>query len=175
MLDIRRVTYDHPDVARLVDEVQQEYVRRYGGPDAVPLDERMFVDGLGGFFVGYETGSDEGGEDVAVAMGGWRVRDEVVRLGARNAAELKRMYVAPAGRGRGHARAVLAHVEADAAAHGHDVLVLETGTAQPEAIALYLASGYEPVAPYGYYADEPDCRCFARRLHAPLSDDPGRS
>lgn len=164
-LVIRRTTYDHPDVARLVAEVQEEYRRRYGSPDAVPLDEAMFTEGLGGFFVGYEvTDGSADGPGEAVAMGGWRTRDDVSRLDSRRAAELKRMYVVPGARGRGHARAMLAHVEADAAAHDRDVLVLETGTAQPEAITLYLACGYEPVVPYGYYADEPDCRCYARRL-----------
>jgi hypothetical protein len=34
-------------------------------------------------------------------------------------------------------------------------VVLETGRAQPEAIALYASSGYEPIAPFGYYADAP--------------------
>ena len=35
---------------------------------------------------------------------------------------------------------------------------------QPEAIRLYLSSGYEPVAGFGYYKDAPLSRCFAKRL-----------
>jgi hypothetical protein len=43
-------------------------------------------------------------------------------------------------------------------------MIMETGTAQPEAIALYQAAGYEPVEPFGHYQDSPRNRCFGRRL-----------
>jgi hypothetical protein len=36
---------------------------------------------------------------------------------------------------------------------------------QPEAIALYLSSGYTPVPGFGYYRDSPLSRCFGRLLH----------
>ena len=35
-------------------------------------------------------------------------------------------------------------------------MVLETGRAQPEAIALYESSGYTPIPRFGHYAGEPD-------------------
>jgi ribosomal protein S18 acetylase RimI-like enzyme len=74
------------------------------------------------------------------------------------------MYVAPAAQRRGLARRMLAHLEETAAAAGAEAMILETGTAQPEAIALYASSGYEPIASFGYYKDEPLNRCFAKRL-----------
>ena len=40
--------------------------------------------------------------------------------------------------------------------------VLETGTRQPEAIALYTSAGYTPMAAFGVYRDSPKCRCFAK-------------
>jgi hypothetical protein len=43
-------------------------------------------------------------------------------------------------------------------------MVLETGLAQPEAIALYVSSGYTPIPGFGFYKDAPLARCFARRL-----------
>jgi hypothetical protein len=43
-------------------------------------------------------------------------------------------------------------------------MVLETGIVQPEAIALYLSSGYENIPGFGYYRDSPLSRCFGRRL-----------
>ena len=43
-------------------------------------------------------------------------------------------------------------------------MVLETGTAQPEAIALYVSSGYEPAAKFGHYRFEPQSRCYAKGL-----------
>ena len=36
--EIRRMPISHPDALRLVEEVQAEYVARYGGIDATPLD-----------------------------------------------------------------------------------------------------------------------------------------
>ena len=41
-------------------------------------------------------------------------------------------------------------------------MVLETGTKQPEAIALYTSSGYEPCAKFGYYRFHESSRCFAK-------------
>jgi GNAT superfamily N-acetyltransferase len=78
--------------------------------------------------------------------------------------ELKRMYVADEARGRGVARALLARLEDEARALGYRQLWLETGTAQPEAIGLYESAGYEPIANYGAYADDPRSRCFAKRV-----------
>ena len=41
---------------------------------------------------------------------------------------------------------------------------VETGLAQPEAIALYESSGYTRIPSFGYYKDEPRNRCFAKPL-----------
>lgn len=153
---IARVGYGHPDALLLVEEVQAEYVRRYGGRDETPLDPLMFEPPDGSFFVGYLDGRP-------VATGAWR-RSTVEALGTRRSAEVKRMYVSPGARGRGLARRMLAHLEADAAAYGAEVVVLETGLAQPEAIALYESSGYTPIAGFGFYKDAPLSRCYARRL-----------
>ncbi len=57
------------------------------------------------------------------------------------------MFVPAGHRGRGFARAVLAELERIAAAAGRRRTVLETGTRQPEAIALYTSAGYTPVEP----------------------------
>jgi ribosomal protein S18 acetylase RimI-like enzyme len=143
----------------LIEEVQAEYVERYGGPDDTPLDPEMFEKPSGAFFVGYLG-------DVPVAMGGWRSRPDVPRLGGSCSAEIKRMYVARAGRRMGLARALLAHLERTAAEAGADTMVLETGAAQPEAIALYESSGYEPVEKFGHYAGSPLSRCYGKRLRS---------
>ena len=157
-LEIRRVGYGQPDAMRLIEEVQAEYVVRYGGRDDTPLDPVMFDPPLGSFYVVYLDGD-------AVATGAWRRRD-VEAFGTRETAEVKRMYVVPRARGRGLARRLLAHLEATAAAAGARALVLETGTRQPEAIALYESSGYTPVPGFGYYRDAPLSRCFGKALPA---------
>jgi GNAT superfamily N-acetyltransferase len=156
-LDVRRLPITHPDAVALVEEVQGEYVRRYGGPDATPLVDGAFDPPHGAFFVGYADG-------VAVATGGWRLRDDVAALGSSRTAEVKRMYVAPAARRTGVARAMLAHLEATARDAGAEVAILETGLAQPEAIGLYTSSGYEPIEKFGHYAKEQISRCFGRRI-----------
>jgi GNAT superfamily N-acetyltransferase len=74
------------------------------------------------------------------------------------------MYVVPAGRHTGLARAVLAHLEQTARHGGADLMVLETGLRQPEAIGLYTSSGYEPVEAFGHYAWSPTARYYGKRL-----------
>lgn len=155
-MNIHRVGYGHPDAMRLIDEVQAEYVVRYGGRDETPLDPLMFEPPAGSFYVGYAEGEP-------VATGAWR-RTDVAALGTSETAEIKRMYVAPQARGRGLARLMLAHLEASAGGYGFEAVVLETGLRQPEAMALYETSGYGPVAPFGFYKDEPLSRCYAKLL-----------
>ena len=157
MVTVRRLPFTHPDVQALVEEVQAEYVVRYGGPDGSPVDPSMFDQPRGVFLVAYR-------DDDPVAMGGWRLRPDVQRLGGERLAEVKRMYVAPRGRRQGYARLVLEQLEQTARDLGVDVLVLETGIAQPEAIALYESSGYEPVEKFGHYAWSPKSRCYGKRL-----------
>jgi len=154
---IDRVGFGHPDALVLIEAVQEEYVARYGGRDDTPLDPLMFEPPAGSFFVGYA-------DDVPVVSGAWRRRDDLDVLGSTDAAEIKRMYVAPQTRGRGLARCMLAHLERSAADAGAGVMVLETGTAQPEAIALYLSSGYTRIESFGHYKWSPENRCFAKSL-----------
>jgi GNAT superfamily N-acetyltransferase len=78
--------------------------------------------------------------------------------------ELKRMYVVPAARGRGFARALLAALEDLARTAGHPVLRLTTGELQPEAIALYESSGYTRASPWGKYVTQPGTHCYAKVL-----------
>jgi GNAT superfamily N-acetyltransferase len=68
------------------------------------------------------------------------------------AAEIKRMYVAPAARRRGAARALLAALEAEARDLAYAVVRLDTGARQPHATALYTASGFVEI---GDYNDNP--------------------
>jgi ribosomal protein S18 acetylase RimI-like enzyme len=151
------VPITHPDAAALVEEVQQEYVVRYGGRDETPLEPAYFDPPDGAFFVGYLDGRP-------VATGAWRRRRDVAVDGTTATAEIKRMYVGPAARGRGLARAMLAHLESTARESGAEVMILETGLAQPEAIALYESAGYHPIPGFGHYRDSPLNRCLARRL-----------
>jgi ribosomal protein S18 acetylase RimI-like enzyme len=63
-------------------------------------------------------------------------------------AEIKSMYVAPAYRGAGLARRLLAELERIATAHGCGACRLDTSDYLTAAIALYRAAGYREVADY---------------------------
>lgn len=154
---VRQRAVSHPDAAALIEEVQQEYVARYGNRDETPMVPGYFDTPQGAFYVGYLDGAP-------VATGAWHLRTDVTALGRRASAEIKRMYVAPAGRRRGLARLILAHLEVTARAAGADLMILETGSEQPEALGLYVSAGYQPIPGFGYYRDSPLNRCMARRL-----------
>ena len=77
---------------------------------------------------------------------------------------LEDLFVDPAARGRGVGRRLLADLEARAEAVGYREVWLETGTEQPEAIALYVRSGYVPIPPYGEFEHDPGSRCYRRTL-----------
>ncbi|CAB4937573.1 unannotated protein [freshwater metagenome] len=155
-LQVVRVPITHPDAQALIEAVQAEYVARYGGQDESPIDPADFEEPLGRFYVGYLDGTP-------VATGAWR-RSSVRALGAQVTAEVKRMYVVPTAQRRGVARRMLTHLEATAAEAGIEAMVLETGMKQPEAIALYTSSGYEPIAGFGHYRGSELSRCFGRRI-----------
>lgn len=141
---------DEPDARTLIELVQGEYVIRYGGPDEAPIDVAEFLPPEGLFLVARVDGAPAG-------CGGWRALGD-------GRAEIKRMFTAAGHRNRGVARAVLAELERTAAAAGMEELVLETGTVQPEAIALYESSGYRPIDGFGYYAGRPLSRSFGKRV-----------
>jgi GNAT superfamily N-acetyltransferase len=66
------------------------------------------------------------------------------------------MYVSPAVRGRGLGRRLVAALETEARALGVQRLVLETGIRQSAALALYRATGFQPIPLYGEYVRSPE-------------------
>lgn len=76
-------------------------------------------------------------------------------------AEMKRMYVPPHARGQGVGRALVEAIMQEARALGYRSVVLDTYSRTPEAIALYLATGFQEIDPWCYNA-EPDTRFFER-------------
>lgn len=147
-LRIERVAYGHPDTQRLVAELQALYEERYGTTDDDPSEAEMFEPPTGAFFIAYLDG-------LPVASGAWRHREDTDRSsdGDSATAEIKRLYVVAGHTRRGFARRMLAHLERTAAEAGYRRLILTTGPRQPEAIALYRSTGYQDIAPFGYYRD----------------------
>lgn len=159
-LQIRAVPYDLPAVRAMTEALQAYYHSLYHGPDHGPVDAAEFAPPGGMFFVGYE------GEQ-PVAMGGWRLIKPLPAMSAARPAEIKRMYVAATARGRGYARAVLAHLEATAQADGADAMVLSTGPPQRAALTLYRSAGYSDVPKFGYYAAFEQAVHLGKRLPSP--------
>jgi putative acetyltransferase len=151
-VDIRREKYEAFASRALIAALNAELLERYDGVDGSG-GERVAADfepPEGAFVVGWE------GEE-PVACGGITRYDETT-------AEIVRMYVAPAARGRGLSRLVLAALEDEARRLRFDLVRLETGDRQPEAIRLYASSGFEPIPRYGPFVDDPRSVCFEKRL-----------
>lgn len=128
---------DHPDAARLLEQYLDEIRRRLGGFDEArstpaTADDLAPPDGL--FLVLYEAGEP-------AACGG------IKRLGAATG-EIKRMFVAPSARRRGHGSRVLAALEQVAVERGWPRVVLDTAAPLAEARALYRRHGYYEVPAY---------------------------
>ncbi len=82
---------------------------------------------------------------------------------------IKRMWVAPAARGVGVGRRILAELEEHARRRGFDRVHLETNKSLREAASLYRSSGYLEVEPFN---DEPYAHhWFEKRLGEPRAGD----
>lgn len=81
-----------------------------------------------------------------------------------DAMEVKRMYTAPEGRGKGIASSVLRELEKWALEMSYKKCVLETGKRQPEAISFYKKNGYTVIPNYGQYIGIENSVCFEKRL-----------
>jgi GNAT superfamily N-acetyltransferase len=143
-LSIRRERLGSTAAARLIARLNAELTAIYPEPGAnhFGLAAEDVNAGRGAFFVAYE-------DQQAVGCG-------AVRLIDAKTAELKRMYVEPARRGRGIGRALLEALEAEARQLGAGRIVLETGARQTAAVALYARCGYEKIPLFGEYLQSPE-------------------
>lgn len=152
---IATTPFDHPDADRLRRAQRRELDARYGSSDHEPGVPPSAAD-VPVFLV---ARTDDG---TAVACGGLRpLSDDVLGPGT---VEVKRMYTDPVARGSGVAAAVLRALEDEARRLGAVRLVLETGTAQPDAIRFYEREGYVPIPLFGSYVGSGNSVCFGRSL-----------
>ena len=143
VIEIRREDLTSATAQALIAALNADLRARYpgDGSDYFRLDAAEVRQGRGAFVVAYDA-------DTPVGCGAVRLIDSGV-------AEIKRMYVLPDLRGRGIARRMLDALEHEARSIGVTKLLLETGTRQPEAIALYSKAGYFPTEPFGEYPPSP--------------------
>jgi putative acetyltransferase len=143
------------DVVRaLISALNGELSRLYPEPGATHfrLDPEEIAPGRGVFLVAYM-------DERSIGCGAIRLVDEGI-------AEVKRMYVVPEERGRGIGKLVLAELEREARSLGARRLVLETGTRQPEALAMYRSAGFAVVDPFGEYIGSPLSVCMSKMLRS---------
>jgi GNAT superfamily N-acetyltransferase len=173
VIDLAEEPYDGPAGTLLVEELRAEINVRYAAdvatmtPEEAALDDAAYLAEVTADLVRRPHGC------FVVA----RLDGELVGCGAvkryhpvdgsepvDGVGEIKRMYTVPAARRRGVSSAILARLEDLAVELGYHRLVLETGTEQPEAMALYEARGWALVPPYGHYRDSEFSRCYAKDL-----------
>jgi len=149
---IARERPDSPDAQALVIELDSFLTPLYPGESHHGYSvEKLIAQGVA-FFVLRVDGA-------AAACGGVQFFDE-------GFGEIKRMYVRPAFRGRGLSKAMLAHLESYTRSQGVNLLRLETGLYQTEAISLYEKMGYTRTGPFGPYTDDPLSLLYEKRLGA---------
>ena len=164
-LSARAVTFADPVARRLVFEQWCDMNVRYGGD--LPCDEDEALP-TGCFELPEGLFLIAEGDGAPVGCGGFRRCEQ----GPPATAEVKRLFVVPAGRGAGVARFLMHELERAAFAAGYQQMWLETGTKQPEALGLYAAMGYDRIPPYGEYKHSPDSVCFAKDLGPNLRGTP---
>ena len=80
-------------------------------------------------------------------------------------AEVKRVYVSHRARGLGLGRLILERLERESLANHLQLMRLETGTLQPEALALFISKGFIRCEPFGDYpANDPFSVFMEKRL-----------
>lgn len=161
MPKLRMVVQDADDavsrelVAEFLADIGQRYADRgFSGSSAPPLDIAELRAPHGAWVVAYDG-------DEAIGCGGLRRVDE-------HTAEVRRVFVRPAGRGRNLARALMAELEDIARAQGCRRMRLDTGDRQPEALRLYLTGGYREIADYN---GNPYARHWLEKDLCPRPDD----
>ena len=117
-----------PTARKLLENLDAELVGLYPDHPYPPPFGDEEAAGLGSVVIAY-------GERRATGCG-------AVRSLGDDTAEILRMYVLPAARGRGVGKLLLESLEAEAANMGASRVVLETGDRQPDAIGLYESRGY---------------------------------
>lgn len=141
-IEVGNVAWDDPDATALRGELQDELDERYGD---IPLPPGADIDDL----VAAMTVHPERVAWVGIAWVSGRPAGHVALChadgGPGMTQELKRMYVAPAFRGTGVARALLDAAEGAARARGVARIVLQTGPRQPDAVRMYEREGYRRI------------------------------
>ena len=142
-----RTTSDNVDFQKLV-VLLDEVLRSRDGEDHAFYAQHNTLDKINHVVVCYHN-------DLAIGCGAFKEFDS-------NTVEIKRMFVHPDYRGKGIAGAILKELEIWASELNYTNYVLETGTNNPVAIALYRKSGYMIIPNYGQYENIKTSVCLKK-------------
>jgi ribosomal protein S18 acetylase RimI-like enzyme len=143
---------DTPDAVALIEELDEHLASSYARESRHGFSVEKLLRDQVSFYVTRDEGMPAG-------CGG-------VMLVGEEYAEIKRMWVRPAFRGRGLGRLMLTQLIDHAKARGLKTIRLETGIHQHDAIALYERSGFRRIPPFGPYWDDPVSRCYELILNS---------
>ena len=152
------ITEERPDSAdalQLIDELQSHLnAEKYPAESKHGYSvDKLLREGVA-FFV---TRNDE----IAAGCGG-------IKLFGTEYGEVKRMFVRPQFRGLGLGKLMLDRLARYAQERNANVLRLETGIYQTDAIRLYERYGFERRAPFGEYKVDPLSIYFEKQLKSNL-------
>jgi GNAT superfamily N-acetyltransferase len=154
-LEIRRESFSSPVAQLMLAQASAYILELYGDEDQAGIVPEQFSPARSGMFlVAYFRGDP-------VGCGGLRQAEAPA---PPDAAELKRLFVVETARRRGIARRILDRLEETAKRLGYAQVVLDTGSKQEAAVALYTATGYHQIPGYSVYCDSPCNRAYAKEL-----------
>jgi GNAT superfamily N-acetyltransferase len=136
-VQVRCERADEPAAQALLAGFDDEMRARYGEFDKTitpSATAEEMAPPTGAFLVLYASGEP-------VACGG-------VKQLAADTGEIKRMFVTAVARGRGYGRVLLGALEDAARELGYPRMRLDTGSRQPEGLALYRSAGYTEIPRY---------------------------
>lgn len=149
LLRIIKTGAENPDFIQLVKQLDADLAER-DGKEHLFYDQYNRIDGIKYVVVAYEM-------ENPVGCG-------AIKAYGPDTMEIKRMFVVPQSRRQGVAGNILSALENWAATLSFERCILETGKNQPEAIALYLKSGYNVISNYGQYANVENSICFEKKV-----------
>ncbi len=121
-------------LAAMTVELDQLYSKVPGSLDSIPATPEQMSPPSGSFLLALAAGKP-------IACGGIKRIDASI-------AEIKRMYVVPAERGRGIAAGLLLALEGECSRLGYSRIRLDTGPDQPAAKRIYERAGYRSIPDY---------------------------
>jgi putative acetyltransferase len=140
-MDISIESPDQPDVLALLEASDAYMALLYPAESNHLLDVGALQKPEVTFVVARVDGRAAGCGAVVRPAAGW--------------AEIKRMFVAEGARGQRIGQKLLQRLECVAAVAGCQILRLETGVKQTEAIGLYRSAGFAEIPAFGDYKSDP--------------------